>query len=535
MKGQLKEHPLAELLREIADRRLSGALRLSHERIKAIVYTEDGEVVAARSNLRAHRLDEALRRWKAVPEEKLSAALQEGMTDVEMGTALISSGAVEEEAMLALWSRLCVEVLRPLLLWTDGEWMFEVRARLEEGFKTKVETGALLVEAARRVPASLAATRLGRDEAALTANPQPPVLLPLAPTEAFVFSRVEGGRLSVGELVSLSGLQEEQSRHIVYTLLVSGLLVCEVWPNVLAGVPVMAASSVVAKETDAAAKKKSATLQADGAAKKEPVSSSGRETSPDAESSAPEEASQPAWNPQAEFEALSAHTAATSLYSLLAIAPDAGLGEIKRAYYSLAKRFHPDRFHKEVDDARRAQIEKAFAKIAHAYEVLKDPKQRAVYDSKLKLASKSSTAKTASASKPGDAPSVHPAAAGISTEYRAEDSFRQGLAALQQNNPQMAIGHLAQAARLMPRNGRYRAYYGQALAHDPRNHRLAESEMLAANSLEPRNATFRIMLAELYLRLNMRTRATAELQRALDADPQNTAARRLLRDIKSTE
>src|SRR2546423_13965449 len=62
MNGQLNTQPLAELLHEISDARLSGALRLARERVKAAVYFDAGQVVAALMNLRAFRLVEIFRR-----------------------------------------------------------------------------------------------------------------------------------------------------------------------------------------------------------------------------------------------------------------------------------------------------------------------------------------------------------------------------------------------------------------------------------------------------------------------------------------
>jgi hypothetical protein len=45
MKGRLTDQPLAELIREIFSKGLSGTLRLEHERAQAVVYFKDGEVV----------------------------------------------------------------------------------------------------------------------------------------------------------------------------------------------------------------------------------------------------------------------------------------------------------------------------------------------------------------------------------------------------------------------------------------------------------------------------------------------------------
>jgi len=62
------------------------------------------------------------------------------------------------------------------------------------------------------------------------------------------------------------------------------------------------------------------------------------------------------------------------LYELLGVARDAGLGEIKRAYRRLARRYHPD-----INPGDRAAAMR-FRAIADAYEVLTDPDRRREYD-----------------------------------------------------------------------------------------------------------------------------------------------------------
>ena len=63
-KGQLAEKPVAELIREIGEASVSGALRLARDRAKAVVYFENGDVAFAASNIRAHRLLEFLKRTR---------------------------------------------------------------------------------------------------------------------------------------------------------------------------------------------------------------------------------------------------------------------------------------------------------------------------------------------------------------------------------------------------------------------------------------------------------------------------------------
>ena len=86
---------------------------------------------------------------------------------------------------------------------------------------------------------------------------------------------------------------------------------------------------------------------------------------------------------------------------------------------------------------------------------------------------------------------------------------------------------------LSPREARYRAYYGQALIRQANTRRIAETELQAALLIEPDNASYRIMLAELYKQLGLQKRAEGELERALAVDPGNEAARSLLLSLRS--
>lgn len=53
--------------------------------------------------------------------------------------------------------------------------------------------------------------------------------------------------------------------------------------------------------------------------------------------------------------------------------------DIKSAYRRLAMQYHPDR-HISKDAASRAAAEKQFAALLKAYDTLKDPEQRALYN-----------------------------------------------------------------------------------------------------------------------------------------------------------
>jgi curved DNA-binding protein CbpA len=536
MAGQLKIHPLTELIREISAGGLSGALRLARERAKTVVYFDTGEIIYAASNLRAYRLTESARRWNVLTEEQL-AGVQGKTSDLEFGAALVENGALSRERLDALMARQVSELLCHTLLWTDGDWDFDPRARLASDTRVEIKTKKLLVESARRLPVEFAGERFRDKSEKLFPEAQAPADLNLLPTEAFVLTRVDA-TLSINELLAVGGLPEAETLHVVYTLALGGFLRRERWPQAFSAEEIARARAVkvtpvkqdlppVAAETK---------IETKGKVEAKPEAS--------AKTVAPEEPRDEQEELEAFFTRLSI---ATDHYQALGVRRSANVAEIKRTYYSLAKRFHPDRFRRDVDAARLASIESAFAQVAQAYDTLKDNGSRAVYDSKLLKQEQEMRANRAAASArqmaKGPRPDKPEASSDFSTPVsksqhqastprQVEEIFQQGLSALQQGNSAAAIASLGEAARLAPTESRYRAYFGQALGSDERLRRNAEAEIKAAIALDANNASYRVMLAELYSKIGLLKRAQSELDRVLAADPKNDAARRLLGKLK---
>lgn len=68
-----------------------------------------------------------------------------------------------------------------------------------------------------------------------------------------------------------------------------------------------------------------------------------------------------------------------NLYSILGIKSTSNLNEIKKAYYSLAKKFHPDK-------NKNFYAEAKFKQVTNAYEILSDFERRVEYDAQYRYA-----------------------------------------------------------------------------------------------------------------------------------------------------
>jgi len=64
-------------------------------------------------------------------------------------------------------------------------------------------------------------------------------------------------------------------------------------------------------------------------------------------------------------------------YSILGVSKTASVDEIKKAFRTKAKEFHPDT---EPDESKKKTLEEKFKELNEAYEVLNDPQKREIYD-----------------------------------------------------------------------------------------------------------------------------------------------------------
>lgn len=503
MNGQLCEQPLAELISEIFRKGISGTLRLQHERAKTVIYFEAGQIIYAASNLRELRLGEYLKKQGLVSEKQLSGF--DKRPDLSLVSELCTEGIIERKAVEPLIARQVNDILRVTLLWPGGTWEFDDRSRLSDPIRVRLNTTSLVIEAVRKMKLGFVRARFPSPDEIISRVTVPPDFDALLPAEGFILSRLDGP-VPLRELIAISGLRELDATRTIYGLALAGFLKREHERNVFAAAPAKSAHDAAGGEESKTADRSSPPLS--------PGEPSSYEELEDLETF------------------LARVQAANTHYEVLSVSNTAAAEQIKNGYYTMARNYHPDRFHLQAETPLHARIETAFARITQAYETLTDSNRRAAYDAKLAAQEK---AREFAKSAPKRDKQFEQAGQrndeigmlGKSELERAEASFNEGFAALEQGQTRLAVTNLAAAARLAPQDARYRAYYGRALAGEERTRRLAEAELQAAVKIDPTNASYRVMLADLYADLGLYRRAEGELERAISLDSNNPEARRL--------
>jgi len=205
-----------------------------------------------------------------------------------------------------------------------------------------------------------------------------------------------------------------------------------------------------------------------------------------------------------------------NFYQLLGVAPTATNEQIREAYFSLAKDFHPDRVtaYSLTDISKEA--EEIFRAINEAHSTLTNAEARANYDEELKTGGKKQAAHDAMA---------------------AEFAFQKGLVHFRKKNFPEALRHFQEAYKLNPEEGEHLAYVAWTLYADPKSDKKSmlpkvKEQLLKAIRISPNSATCHYFLGEIYLAMDEERRAFTCFDKVLEIKPDHLEAQRHIRIIR---
>jgi len=524
VQGQLGEKLVPDLIRDIAQKNSSGLLRLSRGKAIKAIFFESGAPTFAISNLTNEQLDYTLMKDGLATLEQIERAKERAGKTQRLGPVLVEMGVLETGQMRKLVCDQVMGIILSVFEWTQGDYAFDERIRAAHEVTLSLGAADVLLEGARHASDI-------QDVAELIVPPDAVVLKSrtgaiqsdsgrLAPLESYILSRIESPT-AASTVGALSGLGEADAHRAVCVLVAAGFL------------------KLLDHEKD------------------------------DDEDPASREADESLDRLREEVVRKLHFSNSADFYDVLGVTRHATTAEIKAAYYHLAKKYHPDRYHQRDAGDLRNKLEALFAMITQAYDTLSQSTERAVYDERIRKAS-GSLAQAVSRTVPlatsepavkesqapdGDRPGsisspldgasgnsetlppipvempvsepiVSKSTSQLPPAQMAEVYYQQGRARFERKEYHAAVHLLREAIKLDPNRAPYHYHLGIALIRNPRTRRDAEMHLSKAAELEPYNAQIRVKLGLLYKEAGLMKRADQYFREALRMDPDNRAAKR---------
>jgi len=527
MKGILSEGALPALLRAVYVGRKTGILHFRRGADVRSVRFRQGHILSAQSTVANEHLGEVLVRNELLTQADLDrAGARKRATGKKLGETLQEMGLIDPEHLedaLALHVR---EVLLAVFSWNDGDYELEEPAGASfDGEPTlKLSTGEMILETVRLLQSSqVVRAALGNTDRVLDQSNDPLLRfqkVTLSPTDGYVLSRVDG-MLKAREILEMIPLPQEEVEKSLYGLLCTGIIEFTAVsarrpassPHAPAGAssragapaPAAAGSDERAKQ-DAKKKEEEARQQEIDARRKQILDM---------------------------FEGL----ATKNHFEVLGIPRASSEAQVKEAYFQLARKYHPDTHHDPAMDDLGEKLEAVFIRLGQAYEVLRNPRTRASYESDLAARAPrgprpaSGPVVIQGPSSPGHAPAAAAPPAEAAPPPRPADhtqETRRAFEALAEAEKHIENEKYWDAIQLLEfavqwlegKNlGRARLALGRAYSKNPKWTKQAESALKAAVEADAKNVGAHVELGGLYARQGLRSRAVSAYRKALDLQP----------------
>lgn len=505
MKGNLSRGVLPGLLRELFVAHKSGMLHVTRGAERRSVRFQDGRIVGAQASDPDEQMGPVLVRQGFLSQGDLERA-REVMTreGKRLGRALRDMGVWDEarkEEALALHAR---EVLLKLFSWTEGEYVFEELpsdAAAGDDTTRKLSTGQLILDAARRVEDYPVVHEALGDLDRVLVLPADALLrfqnMTLTPADGYVLSRADG-EMTAREVLQVTPFPPEEAEKSLFCLLCTGAL--EYKPA--EAIPRPAPRPVAP-------------------ARPEPPPKPAAAPAPPPKPAAPEAAPRGLSARRREVLEKVAGLKSKTHFEVLEIAPDAGSDAVKEAYFRLAKRFHPDAHHREVvlEDLKET-LDAIFIRVGEAYEVLRNPRTRATYESGLQARAPAAPVPVTAA---GPGPVTIDPAEQLQRDTTAlrkaeklveQEKYWDVIQLLEGVVPRLT-GKLRQRARMA---------LGRAYLKNPNWVKEGEELIRQVVAEDPRHAAAYVLLGHLYKERGLKARAVSMFRKAVEAEPENEQA-----------
>jgi len=515
LSGRLRDTRLPTLLRFLQRNKKTGILNVHRNDLDKSIYIKNGDIVFAISKYPDDRLGEMLLKMGRITLDQYETSVRLlKQTGKRQGTILVEQGFIIPKDLFMAVTHQVKEIILSLFTWIDGDYLFQAGdLPSEEVITLRMSTARLIYEGVHRIQDL---TRLRRELPPLSTPLQittdPLVLFQdvgLDPSSRQLISLIDGNK-TVEEIFRESPLKAFETLKCLYFLIAIGFVETQTVDTQTVETKVEAVVEKKVQEPEPLSVNREEEIQVEvQEEKREDVLENREELFKEKEET----------DQYTKQKILEAHAAMENQdhYEVLGIQPHASRDEIKKAYFCMAKVFHPDlHFQAGMEDVKD-QLEELFQRITEAYDTLLMERKRKEYDLSLVM------------SKYGK---KQPAASEETDGARAVEQFQRGQEAIKRGDYREAVHSFQWAIRLNPKQAKYYAALGKALAKTPRRLHDAEQNFLKAIELEPSNADNYIALGLLYKEGKLIQRAIRQFEEALMWNPENKQAKAELQQLK---
>jgi tetratricopeptide (TPR) repeat protein len=496
-RGRLIEYPLPRLLFDLYKARFSGLLALETERVKKTVQLHEGIPGFVESNLASESLGVQLMDDGIISREDYARVVgYVGLKKCKEGKALLELRLLQPKQLFAGLKEQVRRRVVECFGWPDGEFRLDPREAPPEDAQAFSSDPIALLQSGLEThwTPDRILTALG-DRLALYAKPSARFarvrrrLETDAPSDAMV--EVLDGSRSLGEIA----VKTRSARALAQLWILDAMGVLE-----YADAPIDSAQPPPEEDEAPALQPEIEIVVNRGG------NAAGGAAPPPEAGTARTDAPRQAPNADAETlrqDILDTHARLRELdhYEILAVDPKAPPAKIRRAYFKLAKRYHPDALVSAGLDTVRAQANDIFAQVSKAHEVLSDMMRRRDYDKSLEAGG-------------GEEEDMAARVANAEVLYRkAEILLRRG-------NFKGALEFLKPAVQLWPDDTEYQSALGWALFKQPKAEtKPARQHLEKAVEIDTKNALALYRLSVVLRSDGDANEAASLLARAKAIDP----------------
>lgn len=464
------------LLHRLYRKKMTGLLHLRRGEAKKIIYIKDGYPIFARSNVLNECLGRMLVRDGVLTQVDCDASVERSKQSGRLqGTVLIEMGVLTPQDLHQALARQVTEKLLSTFAWKDGTSQFTPGKDFKKNITTiKLSPASLIMRGICRYwgqqPLDNYLKPLRKKYLKQVSDPQYRFQeIELSKRGEAIFAQCLGV-LTLEQILEQHPLARQEVQQILAALLISEMI----------------EASEIAEEIDAA--------EIPGLHAEQQIDEQLRRKI------------------LADYQRIMQ----ADYFAALGINRQCGGSEVRRAYYRLAKEYHPDRFlGSGLSREMSAKINEMFQHITEAYTVLSDPQSCSSYLDELINGPKKSI--------------------NINQVIEAETAFQEGRMLLKIRRYNAAIKPLKRAIELSPEEPEYLTLFAWALYKNTPEKSEAQNQalevLLASRELNPGLDLTHLYLGHIYQVQGKDRQAEKSFEMAVKANPDCTEALRELRLI----